>query len=151
MTLKKSHTHKILCCWQDFSHHVSHWVAAAGAGAFVMASFIAGWASMASTGSEGLNNLNNAGKKAVGVTGDPKTLGGSIGLIVQTILGILGVVFLVLIVYAGFMWMTAQGDETKTKKAVGLIRDAIIGLGITIAANIITYWVMYNLTKSIGS
>ena len=91
------------------------------------------------------------GTTAWGTLPERETLATIIQYVISGFLSLLGIIFIVLIIYAGFNWMTAQGDETKTKKAVGLIRDAIIGLGITIAANIITYWVMYNLTKSIGS
>jgi hypothetical protein len=73
----------------------------------------------------------------------------SLGMVVATIikgfLGLLGVIFIILIVLAGYNWMTAAGDEEKIKKATSTIRSAIIGLLIIIAAYSITYFVFQNL------
>jgi hypothetical protein len=54
------------------------------------------------------------------------------GGIVRTVLGLLGIIFIILIVYAGIIWMTAQGEEAKVEKAQTIMRNAIIGLVITI-------------------
>lgn len=73
----------------------------------------------------------------------------SLGMVVATaikgFLGLLGVIFIILIVLAGYNWMTAAGDEEKIKKATSTIRSAIIGLLIIIAAYSITYFVFQNL------
>lgn len=73
------------------------------------------------------------------------TLGGVVALIIKGFLGLLGVIFIILIVLAGYNWMTAAGDEEKIKKATSTIRSAIIGLLIIIAAYSITYFVFANL------
>ncbi len=62
------------------------------------------------------------------------SLAETLGLIVNTALSLLGVVFIILMVYGGFQWMTAGGNEEQVKKAQGRIKNAIIGLVITIAA-----------------
>ncbi|QQS60425.1 hypothetical protein IPN41_00350 [Candidatus Falkowbacteria bacterium] len=72
-------------------------------------------------------------------------LGGVVALIIKSFLGLLGVIFIILIVLAGYNWMTAAGDEEKIKKATSTIRSAIIGLLIIIAAYSITYFVFQNL------
>jgi amino acid permease len=59
-------------------------------------------------------------------------------------LGLLGIIFVVLLVYAGIQWMTAEGDEVKVEKAKSTITRAIIGLGIIITAYAITYFI-FNL------
>ena len=64
-----------------------------------------------------------------------------VGIVIQAFLGLLGVIFLVFILYAGFNWMTAGGDEEKVKKAGETIRRAIIGLIIVVSAYAITYFV----------
>jgi len=68
-----------------------------------------------------------------------------IALIIQSVLGILGVIFLILIIYGGAIWMTAEGDEEKVKRAQKIIRNATIGLLIVISAYAISYFVIIPL------
>ena len=68
-----------------------------------------------------------------------------IGTVVQTAAAFLGIIFTVLLVYAGFRWMTARGEEEKVKKAQDTIRASIIGLVIVIAAYSISYFVLQAL------
>ena len=70
-----------------------------------------------------------------------------IGLVIKVFLGFLGVVFLGLTIYAGFLWMTASGDPEKVKKAKGIIQMAIIGLVIIIAAYAITDFVVETISE----
>ena len=73
------------------------------------------------------------------------TVGYVVATVIKTFLGLLGVIFVVLIVIAGFKWMTAEGDEEKIKKATATISNAAIGLIIVIAAYAITYFVFKSL------
>lgn len=70
-----------------------------------------------------------------------------IGAVIGTVLVLLGVLLVVLILYAGFIWMTSQGDPGKTKKAKDMIYQAIIGLLIIFAAYAITNFVFAALTQ----
>ena len=54
------------------------------------------------------------------------------------------------IIYAGYNWMTAQGEEEKVSKAKDTIQRAVIGLIVTIAAYAISYWVFYVLIENTG-
>lgn len=76
------------------------------------------------------------------------TLGGAVAYIIRGFLGLLGIIFVILIIIAGYNWMTASGDEEKIKKATSTIRSAIIGLLIIISAYAITYFVFSNLPGS---
>lgn len=73
---------------------------------------------------------------------DDQPLTTVIGSIIEIVLGLLGIVFVVLIVYAGFLWMTAGGGAEQVKKAKGILTNAIIGLIITIAAYAISAYVI---------
>lgn len=73
------------------------------------------------------------------------TLGEAVAVIIKSFLGLLGVIFVILIIIAGYNWMTAAGDEEKIKKATSTIRSATIGLLIIIAAYAITYFVFASL------
>lgn len=66
----------------------------------------------------------------------------SIGKIIGIALSLVGVVFLVLMIYGGFLWMTAGGEADKVKKAKGIIINAVIGLIIVLASYAITFFVL---------
>lgn len=69
-----------------------------------------------------------------------------IGDIIGILLSLLGVVFLVLIIYAGFLWMTARGDSKQVTKAKDILAESIVGLIILFASYSIADWVINNLT-----
>ncbi|MEK7167965.1 MAG: hypothetical protein AAB791_03115, partial [Patescibacteria group bacterium] len=50
--------------------------------------------------------------------------------IVRIILGTLGILAVLIILYAGFVWMTASGDSDKVEKAKKILVSAVIGLVI---------------------
>jgi len=62
--------------------------------------------------------------------------------IIQVFLGLLAIIFLILMVVAGFRWMTAVGNEELIKKAQGTIKTAIIGLLVVLVSYSITYFVL---------
>jgi len=53
----------------------------------------------------------------------------------------LGVIFIVLIIYGGVLWMTDQGNAKHKEKAKQVITEAIAGLVIVVAAYAITRFV----------
>jgi hypothetical protein len=64
------------------------------------------------------------------------------GNIIGTALSMISVIFFVLMVYGGFMWMTAHGDESQITKARETIIAAVIGIVIILASYAITKFVM---------
>jgi len=50
------------------------------------------------------------------------------GIVVKTFLSLLGVIFMLLVIYGGFTYMNARGEEEKVNKGLAIIRYAIIGL-----------------------
>ncbi len=69
--------------------------------------------------------------------------------IINISLGFLGILCVSLLVYAGFLWMTALGDEAKIEKAKKTIWAAVIGLIIILSSWAITRFVLessYNAT-----
>lgn len=65
-----------------------------------------------------------------------------IGRLLQVFFGLLGVVALALLMYGGFIWMTAAGDPNKVDKAKKIIQNAIVGLVIIFSAFAITTFLM---------
>ena len=96
-----------------------------------------------------VNNLTNAAIQA-GLNTSQKDLVVLIGQIVKIFLGFLGVIFVLLILYAGFTWMTAAGDDDKVKKARTLIVQATIGVLIVLAAYVISYYVITSIQSAVS-
>lgn len=62
--------------------------------------------------------------------------------VINVLLGTLGVICTALIVYAGFKWMTAAGNEEQIESAKKTLRAAVIGLVIILSAWTITSFVL---------
>ncbi len=95
-----------------------------------------------------LNTVNSASNQAWG-PGSQTNIGIIVGNIIQVFLGLLGVIFMVLLTYGGFLWLTSRGEEDKIKSAQNLIVNAIIGTLIVIAAYSITYYVLKRLIEAV--
>lgn len=67
------------------------------------------------------------------------------GKIVSIFFSILGIIFVVLMLYAGYNYMVAAGDQAKVDKALSTIRRAIIGLIITVGSYAISNFVLNKL------
>ncbi len=74
------------------------------------------------------------------------TLPEIIGNVIRVLLSVLGIIFVVLVVYAGFLYLTAAGEDTKVKKAKTLLTQSVIGLVIIVAAYAIAAFVIAALT-----
>ena len=72
-----------------------------------------------------------------------------IGNIIKVALSFVGVIFMVLVVYGGFLWMTAGGAEPKIEKAKSILTSAVVGLVIISADYAITQFVLVTLQTSI--
>ena len=94
------------------------------------------------------SGLSSAAQNAGYETSPEKNVEFYMSQIITIILSVLGVVFLILIIYAGITWMTAAGNEEKAKKAKELIIEAIIGLIIVLAAYAISYFIINRLIGS---
>lgn len=75
------------------------------------------------------------------ITNEPMSLPERIGQIINAVLVFLGVIFLILMIYGGYIWMTARGNEQEVEKAKNIIKNALIGLVVVLAAYAITYLV----------
>lgn len=78
---------------------------------------------------------------------DPRII---VGRIIQIVLAFLGVITLVLIMYAGFLWMTSGGDENKVDKAKAMIKNAVIGLVIILSSWGIATFLISRLWNATG-
>ena len=71
-----------------------------------------------------------------------------IGNIVRILIGMLGILFLVLTIYAGFLYLTARGDSDKVEHAKETLQRGVIGLIIISAAYAIATFVVNAALKT---
>lgn len=74
----------------------------------------------------------------------PAILGDLVGMV----LALLGIFFFILILYAGFIWMTAAGSGEQIEKAKKILISGAIGLVIVLSAYTITNYVFNQLLAS---
>jgi len=97
--------------------------------------------------------LQIAGQAAYG--GDAEAGGAAqvpiiIGSIINAALGLLGVILIVLLIYGGFLWMTAGGNSEQVDKAKKIIVNGVIGLVIVMSAYTISYFVVQRISGATG-
>ena len=76
--------------------------------------------------------------KAGGVQASQTDLPTIIGKIVGAVLAFVGVIFFCLILWAGFGWMLAKGNEEEIKQAKETIFSAVLGLMVILGAYAVT-------------
>lgn len=79
--------------------------------------------------------------------GNDASLADIISGIISVIMGVLGVIVVLIILWGGFIWMTAGGEPDKVDKAKKMIYSGIIGLIVILAAYAIASFVMSSLTS----
>lgn len=79
------------------------------------------------------------------------TLAENVGSIISIVLSFVGIIFTVLMVYAGFLWMTARGEASQVEKAQEIIKSSIIGIIITLAAYSISNFVVSKVVSKVSA
>lgn len=68
-----------------------------------------------------------------------------IARLIRAFLGVVGIILTILVIYAGFVYMTSQGDATKIEKSKNTLKRAGIGLIIIFASFTITHFVIQSI------
>ncbi len=97
-------------------------------------------ASRAQSAATGLQNVNG--------NQTPDSLETNIGLIINAIIGFVGIICVIVIIIGGINYTMSQGDPQKTKKAKDTILYGVIGLIITLLAFAIVQFVLNALQAS---
>ena len=71
--------------------------------------------------------------------------------IVNVLLGFLGIVAIIVILYGGFVWLTSAGNEEKVGQAKKIITAGIIGLIIIFVSYAIATFVINQLISATGA
>lgn len=101
--------------------------------------------SHAQTPDIGLNYVENTGLQK----GEVSDVRDFVVNIIKYLLSFLGLVAVVIIMWAGFLWMTSQGDATKIEKAKKTLINAAIGLAIIISAYAIVLFVVSLMERGV--
>lgn len=80
-----------------------------------------------------------------------KPLGQTIAEIVRVFLSVLGIIAVILTLYAGFLWMTAAGNAEKIATAKKILINAVIGLAIILSSLAITQFIIGALGAATGT
>ena len=72
----------------------------------------------------------------------------TIARIIRTAMGLLGIVAVVIILFGGFKWMTAGGNDEQTGEARKWIFSGIIGLAIILSAYALATYVINSLVSA---
>ena len=103
----------------------------------------------------GINSLKNFADKAFTTSGAASVQNATerfdnplLGRLMQYIMiaeGFVGLILVCVIIYAGFLYMTAQGEEEKIRKVKQYLTNAVIGLIILLVVYSATIFVISNL------
>ncbi len=91
---------------------------------------------------------SQVGMSKIGVVyGDqnPTDIRYTIVKIINIALSFLGILCLVLIIFAGFKWMTAGGNEDQVSSAKKILKNAVIGLLIILVSWSVTIFIMVRM------
>lgn len=75
----------------------------------------------------------------------------TVAKIINVFMGLLGLVAVVIVLYGGFLWMTAAGNEDRIEKAKKMIVAGVIGLAIILSAYAIARFVVDSLITATGN
>jgi len=70
--------------------------------------------------------------------------------IVRVVLGLVGVIALIIIIYGGYIWMTSAGNPEKIDQAKKILTNAVIGLVIILSAFAIVSFIIRALEEATG-
>lgn len=100
--------------------------------AAVIVGFVVGWVGEYSEYDPGASGADQQGS-------------GIVSSIMGTLYYAVGALSVIMIIYSGLMYMTASGDEAKTKKAKQSLVWACVGLAVALGASAITQFVLQNI------
>lgn len=90
-----------------------------------------------------ITEFHNTIKKAGVATGDTiPTTESVIGVVLNTLLSFIGIAILIVIIYAGFLWATARGNDQQIEKAKKMLTGAIIGLLVIFTATAVVNFII---------
>jgi hypothetical protein len=99
------------------------------------------------------NTVQNGGLNQVGKAygnNQPRDARFIVVDIIKVVLGFLGIITIVLILYAGFKWMTAGGNEEKISDAKKILIASVIGLVIILSAYVLANFIISRIYGAVS-
>lgn len=84
-------------------------------------------------------------------TGETDSIITIVGNVLSIAYSVLGIVFVTLLVFAGYLWLTARGNEDQVTRAQTLIRNSVIGIIIIFIAFIISREIVTLLKETVDA
>ncbi|KKS94359.1 MAG: hypothetical protein UV70_C0002G0068 [Parcubacteria group bacterium GW2011_GWA2_43_13] len=78
------------------------------------------------------------------------SLTATIARVINIFLGFLGLIALILIIYAGIIWMTSGGNQDKISQAKKIMINGVIGLAIILGAAVIANFIFWLIGRATG-
>jgi hypothetical protein len=75
-------------------------------------------------------------------------ISGLITYIINILLGIVGIIAVIFLIYGGFRYITAGGGDEGTKEAKGIIKNALIGLIVVILSYVLVIVIINALVNA---
>jgi hypothetical protein len=97
------------------------------------------------------SNLSGDGGLQSGLGAPEGDLPTIVGKIIKAALSLLFIILVCLIIYAGWLWMSAGGDSKQVDKAKDYIKNAVIGLIVIVLAYAITDFVITKISEVAGA
>lgn len=82
-----------------------------------------------------------------GGTGDPFVYG--LFQIINSLLTFVGVIFFLILIYGGYLWMFARGNEDQVLRAKKITKEVIIGIIIIVLARVFVEFILSQIGKSV--
>lgn len=79
---------------------------------------------------------------------DGNTFLNSLITIINQLITFVGVIFLLLLIYAGYLWMMARGNEEEVNKAKKITRETVIGLILILLARLLTEFILSQIGQA---
>lgn len=93
--------------------------------------------------------VNSAAQGAYG--GQPNNFTDTVGLLLQVLFSMLGLVLLGYLIVGGVFYMTAGGNEDQVKRAKNMLRNSVIGIIIILTSLAISNFVIRNIESATTS
>jgi len=73
-----------------------------------------------------------------------------VALIIKSLLGLLGIVAVIMILYAGYLYLTSAGKDEPIKRAKSILLTSVIGLIIIFCAYALASFVFQAISNAVG-
>ena len=77
-----------------------------------------------------------------GIFSSPDKIDFGVSLIIEIVLTFVGVLFMILLIYGGILWMTSAGNEQQAEKAKNIITQSVVGLLVVLLAYAFTFFII---------